>query len=32
MKTIAFLLTTFVSGIVSAAEAPTTGYAPVNGL
>jgi pimeloyl-ACP methyl ester carboxylesterase len=32
MKTIAFLLTTFVSGIVSAAEATTTGYAPVNGL
>src|SRR6516225_6711105 len=32
MKTIAFLLTTFVSGIVSAAETPTMGYAPVNGL
>jgi pimeloyl-ACP methyl ester carboxylesterase len=32
MKTIAFLLTTFVTGIVSAEETPTTGYAPVNGL
>ena len=32
MKTIAFLLTTFVSGIVFAEETPTTGYAPVNGL
>src|SRR6516225_3065257 len=32
MKTIAFLLTTFVSGIVCAQETPTTGYAPVNGL
>src|SRR6516162_6389299 len=32
MKTIAFVLTTFVSGIFSAQEKPTTGYAPVNGL
>jgi pimeloyl-ACP methyl ester carboxylesterase len=32
MKTIAFLLTTFVSGIVSAEETPKMGYAPVNGL
>src|SRR5271166_890703 len=32
MKTIAFLMTTFVSGVGSAQETPTTGYAPVNGL
>ena len=32
MKTIAFILTTFVSGILSAQETPTMGYAPVNGL
>jgi len=32
MKTIAFLLTTFVSGFASAQETPTTGYAPVNGV
>ena len=32
MKTLAFLLTTFVSGSVSAEETPTMGYAPVNGL
>src|SRR3974377_193237 len=32
MKTIAFFLTTFVSGILSAQETPTMGYAPVNGL
>src|SRR3984893_3802764 len=32
MKTIAFLLTTFVSGSVSAEETPNVGYAPVNGL
>jgi hypothetical protein len=32
MKTIAFLVTTFVSGVGSAQETPTTGYAPVNGL
>jgi pimeloyl-ACP methyl ester carboxylesterase len=32
MKTIAFLMTTFVSGVGSAQETPTSGYAPVNGL
>ena len=32
MKTIAFLLTTFVSGIAYAEEAPNMGCAPVNGL
>jgi pimeloyl-ACP methyl ester carboxylesterase len=32
MKTIAFLMTTIVSGVVSAQETPTKGYAPVNGL
>jgi pimeloyl-ACP methyl ester carboxylesterase len=32
MKTIVFFLTTIVSGIASAEEAPTMGYAPVNGL
>ena len=32
MKSIALLLTTFVSGIVSAKETPTMGYAPVNAL
>jgi pimeloyl-ACP methyl ester carboxylesterase len=32
MKTIAFLMTTFVSSVGSAQETPTTGYAPVNGL
>src|SRR5262249_9088540 len=32
MKTIAFILTTFVSGILSAQETPTMGYARVNGL
>ena len=34
MKTIAFLLTMFVSAVVSAQQIPmpTTGYAPVNGL
>src|SRR6516162_6564297 len=32
MKTIAFLMTTFVSGVGAAQETPTTGYAPVNGL
>src|SRR6516165_5283716 len=32
MKTIAVLMTTFVSGVGSAQETPTTGYAPVNGL
>ena len=32
MKTIAFLLTMFVSAVVSAQQTPTTGYAPVNGL
>jgi pimeloyl-ACP methyl ester carboxylesterase len=32
MKTIAFLITTLVSGVGSAQETPTTGYAPVNGL
>src|ERR1700693_4441125 len=32
MKTIAFLLTMFVSGSVSAEETPNVGYAPVNGL
>lgn len=32
MKTIAFLLTMFVSTVVSAQQKPTKGYAPVNGL
>ena len=32
MKTTAFLLTMFVSAVVSAQQKPTTGYAPVNGL
>src|SRR5881628_3596277 len=32
MKTIALFLTTIVPAIVSAREAPTVGYAPVNGL
>jgi pimeloyl-ACP methyl ester carboxylesterase len=32
MKTTAFLLTMFVSAVVSAQQEPTTGYAPVNGL
>src|SRR3974377_2109002 len=32
MKTIAFLLATFVSPIILAEETPTKGYAPVNGL
>jgi pimeloyl-ACP methyl ester carboxylesterase len=32
MKTIAFLLTTFVPAVVSAQQTPATGYAPVNGL
>src|SRR3954469_25608637 len=36
MKTKAFVLsmlvTTFMSGVVSAQQKPTTGYAPVNGL
>src|SRR5262245_26825849 len=32
MKTIALLLTTFVSAVVSAQQGPMTGYAPVNGL
>ena len=32
MKTTAFLLTMFVSAVVSAQQQPTTGYAPVNGL
>jgi pimeloyl-ACP methyl ester carboxylesterase len=32
MKTIAFFLTTLVPAIASAQEAPTVGYAPVNGL
>ncbi len=32
MKTTAFLLTMFVSAVVSAQQTPTTGYAPVNGL
>src|SRR4030095_2975362 len=36
MKTTAFvlsmLLTMFLSGVVSAQQKPTTGYAPVNGL
>jgi pimeloyl-ACP methyl ester carboxylesterase len=32
MKTIAFLVTVFVSAVGSAQETPTTGYAPVNGL
>src|ERR1700724_4505902 len=32
MKTIAFFLSTLVPAIVSAQEAPTVGYAPVNGL
>src|SRR5262245_3046200 len=32
MKTIAFLMTTLVSGVGSAQETPTTGYAPVNRL
>lgn len=32
MKTTAFILTMFLSSVVSAQEKPTTGYAPVNGL
>ena len=32
MKTIAFFLTSLVPAIASAQEAPTVGYAPVNGL
>lgn len=32
MKITAFLLTLFVSAVVSAQQKPTTGYAPVNGL
>ena len=32
MKTVAFLLTMFVSAVTSAQQTPTTGYAPVNGL
>jgi pimeloyl-ACP methyl ester carboxylesterase len=32
MKTIAFLLTMLVPAVASAQEAPTVGYAPVNGL
>jgi pimeloyl-ACP methyl ester carboxylesterase len=32
MKTTAFILTTFLSAVVSAQQKPTTGYAPVNGL
>ena len=32
MRTMALLLMTLVSAVVSAQQAPTTGYAPVNGL
>jgi pimeloyl-ACP methyl ester carboxylesterase len=32
MKTTAFVLTMFLSAVVSAQQKPTTGYAPVNGL
>jgi pimeloyl-ACP methyl ester carboxylesterase len=32
MTTTAFILTTFLSGVVSAQQEPTTGFAPVNGL
>src|SRR5688500_13622367 len=32
MKTTAFLPTMLLSAVVSAQQAPTTGYAPVNGL
>lgn len=32
MKTTAFILTMFLSSVVSAQQKPTTGYAPVNGL
>jgi pimeloyl-ACP methyl ester carboxylesterase len=32
MKTIAFLMTIFVSAVASAQQTSTTGYAPVNGL
>jgi pimeloyl-ACP methyl ester carboxylesterase len=32
MKTTAFILTMFLSAVVSAQQKPTTGYAPVNGL
>ena len=32
MRTIAFLLLTLLPAVVSAQQAPTTGYAPVNGL
>jgi pimeloyl-ACP methyl ester carboxylesterase len=32
MKTIAFILTAFVLGILSAQETPTMGYAPLDGL
>jgi pimeloyl-ACP methyl ester carboxylesterase len=32
MKTIAFILTMFLSPVISAQQQPTTGHAPVNGL
>jgi pimeloyl-ACP methyl ester carboxylesterase len=32
MKTIAFILTMFLSAVVLAQQQPTTGHAPVNGL
>src|SRR5262245_17835920 len=32
MKTTTFMLTTFLSAVVSVQQKPTTGYAPVNGL
>ena len=32
MKTMAVILTTLLTGVVSAQQKPTTGYAPVNGL
>ncbi|HQZ95344.1 MAG TPA: hypothetical protein PLP21_03450, partial [Pyrinomonadaceae bacterium] len=32
MKTTAFILIMFLSGVASAQQKPVTGYAPVNGL